>query len=62
MKLTLTELRQLRIYCNWVDELGNYYGNIDQFNYRHNNIVVFLDEAIEKLTKPKESLDKPSKV
>jgi hypothetical protein len=47
--LTKTELQQLMSYCYWAQGSGDYYGNEAQFRKRHDNIVAWIDDCIEKL-------------
>ena len=56
MKLTKTELEQLLSYCRQIEDTGVYYGNQDHFNYRHKNIIVFVEQEIKKAVDKKTKL------
>lgn len=45
--LRLSHLRQLASYVHNRDDNGWYYGNKDQFEKRHTDLVNWIDSAVE---------------
>ena len=52
IKLTETQLDQLRCYCDWIEKDGTYYGNREQFEKRHSIIRAEIDR-LQKESQPK---------
>jgi len=50
IKLKRTEVQQLLSYCEERDRDGWYYGNKEQFEKRHFEIMTQLERALEELT------------
>jgi hypothetical protein len=53
VKLRTTHFDQLISYAESAEREGWYYGNEDQFQKRHKEILEFLNEQLKSLEKPK---------